>query len=173
MPRPRSHEFATPTRRGSLSPRREHEGLAGRAKSAISKFYLQRLKGFDVHQMCLSFIGYEGSEEHVNIQKDLVDEIVVPPWRDLRRDRPGRTLRPEEVRYTLPPGLPARSRRARGRFGDIRSVVSTGSSLRRRDGQSQQGFRTNRREGLHHVPPRALLSLGRVSLFHVCVPAIG
>src|ERR1041385_1210052 len=55
---------------------KKQEGLAGRAKSAISKFYLQNMKGFDVHQMCLSFIGYEGSEDHVNIQKGVVDEIV-------------------------------------------------------------------------------------------------
>ena len=55
---------------------KKHESPAGRMKSALSKFYLQRVKGFDVQQMCLSFIGYEGSEEHVNIQKRLVDEIV-------------------------------------------------------------------------------------------------
>jgi len=52
------------------------EGLAGRAKSALSKLYLQRVKRFDTNQICLSFIGYEGSAEHVNIQKRLVDEIV-------------------------------------------------------------------------------------------------
>ena len=52
------------------------EGLAGRTKSALSKLYLQRVKGFDVHRMCLSFIGYEGAEDHVNIQKRLVDAIV-------------------------------------------------------------------------------------------------
>ena len=52
------------------------EGLAGRTKSVLSKLYLQRVKRFDVHRMCLSFVGYEGSEEHVNIQKRLVDEIV-------------------------------------------------------------------------------------------------
>ena len=55
---------------------KKREGFAGRVKSAISKVYLQRIKGFDIQQMCLSFIGYEGSEEHVNIQKRLVDEIV-------------------------------------------------------------------------------------------------
>ena len=52
------------------------EGLAGRTKSALSKLYLQRVKGFDVRRMCLSFIGYEGSDDHVNIQKRQVDEIV-------------------------------------------------------------------------------------------------
>jgi alkyldihydroxyacetonephosphate synthase len=55
---------------------KKHEGFIGRTKSSLSKVYLERVKGFDVQQMCLSFIGYEGSEEHVNIQKRLVDEIV-------------------------------------------------------------------------------------------------
>lgn len=55
---------------------KKHEGLVGRTKSALSKLYLERVKGFDVHQMCLSFIGYEGSGDHVNIQKRLVDDIV-------------------------------------------------------------------------------------------------
>lgn len=52
------------------------EGFAGRTKSALSKLYLQRVKRFDIHQMCLSFIGYEGSGQHVMTQKGLVDEIV-------------------------------------------------------------------------------------------------
>ena len=55
---------------------KKHEALVARAKSAISKFYLQRIKRFDLDQICLSFIGYEGSSEHVDIQKRLVDEIV-------------------------------------------------------------------------------------------------
>jgi alkyldihydroxyacetonephosphate synthase len=55
---------------------KKHEGFLSRARSAASKLYLQRIKRFDVQQMCLSFIGYEGSEEHVKTQKRLVDEIV-------------------------------------------------------------------------------------------------
>src|SRR5205085_3352609 len=45
-------------------------------KTRASKFYLEQIKRFDTSQMCLSFIGYEGGEAHVNIQKNLVDEIV-------------------------------------------------------------------------------------------------
>jgi alkyldihydroxyacetonephosphate synthase len=55
---------------------KKRERFLGRTKSAIAKIYLQQLKGFDVHRMCLSFIGYEGTQEHVEIQKRLVDEIV-------------------------------------------------------------------------------------------------
>ena len=55
---------------------KKHEGAAARAKSGFSKFYLERFKGFDVQQMCLSFIGYEGTAEHVTVQKRMVDDIV-------------------------------------------------------------------------------------------------
>jgi alkyldihydroxyacetonephosphate synthase len=55
---------------------RRQEGLSGRAKSAISKLYLQQIRRFDVQRMCLSFIGYEGSAEHTKNQKRVVDKIV-------------------------------------------------------------------------------------------------
>jgi len=55
---------------------KKNEGFTDRVKSAISKFYLQRIQGFDLKQICLSFIGYEGSDKHVETQKHLVDEIV-------------------------------------------------------------------------------------------------
>ena len=55
---------------------RKHETFTSRMKTRASKFYLEQIKRFDTSQMCLSFIGYEGGEEHVNIQKNLVDEIV-------------------------------------------------------------------------------------------------
>lgn len=55
---------------------KKYEGSAGRMKSGFSKFYLERFKGFNAKQMCLSFIGYEGSAEHVTVQKHLVDDIV-------------------------------------------------------------------------------------------------
>jgi alkyldihydroxyacetonephosphate synthase len=55
---------------------KKHETFASRMKTKASKFYLEQIKRFDTSRMCLSFIGYEGGEEHVNIQKNLVDEIV-------------------------------------------------------------------------------------------------
>jgi len=55
---------------------RKHETFTSRMKTRASKFYLEQIKRFDTSQMCLSFIGYEGGEKHVNIQKILVDEIV-------------------------------------------------------------------------------------------------
>lgn len=55
---------------------KKRETLPVRVKSTISKLYLERVKAFDVNRMCLSFIGFEGSAEHVKIQKRLVDEMV-------------------------------------------------------------------------------------------------
>jgi alkyldihydroxyacetonephosphate synthase len=43
-----------------------------RVKSAALRQYLARRRGFDVSQMALSFIGYEGSEQHVAFQRKQV-----------------------------------------------------------------------------------------------------
>ena len=55
---------------------KKREKLTGKVKSAVSKFYLQQIKGYDLQRVCLAFIGYEGSAEYVTIRKRLVDEIV-------------------------------------------------------------------------------------------------
>lgn len=47
-----------------------------KAKSAALKVFLRRRRGFDLSQMCLSFIGYEGTAEHVKAQRKLVGSIV-------------------------------------------------------------------------------------------------
>ena len=47
-----------------------------RVKSAALQTYLKRRRGFDVEDMCLSFIGYEGGERHVAAQRKLVGKIV-------------------------------------------------------------------------------------------------
>jgi alkyldihydroxyacetonephosphate synthase len=47
-----------------------------RVKSAALRQYLARRRGFDVSQMALSFIGYEGSEQHVAFQRKQVGRIV-------------------------------------------------------------------------------------------------
>jgi len=55
---------------------KKREGVIARSKSALSKLYLENIKRFDLTAMCLSFIGYEGSNQHVDRQKLIVDEIV-------------------------------------------------------------------------------------------------
>lgn len=50
--------------------------LADRLKSRALRTFLERRRGFDVSAMCLSFIGYEGSADHVAAQRKLVGKIV-------------------------------------------------------------------------------------------------
>lgn len=47
-----------------------------RLQSTALTTFLQRAKGFDLGSMCLSFIGYEGSEGHVSEQRRIVGRIV-------------------------------------------------------------------------------------------------
>ncbi len=51
-------------------------GLADKAQSIALKLFLERVKHFDTSEMCLSFIGYEGTAEHVKRQRKLVGDIV-------------------------------------------------------------------------------------------------
>ncbi len=50
--------------------------LVERAQSAALQLYLKRRLGWDVSQMCLSFIGYEGSRRSVAAQRHAVGQIV-------------------------------------------------------------------------------------------------
>jgi alkyldihydroxyacetonephosphate synthase len=47
-----------------------------RIKSAALTTYLKRRRGFDLAAMCLSFIGYEGSERHLTAERKAVGKIV-------------------------------------------------------------------------------------------------
>jgi alkyldihydroxyacetonephosphate synthase len=55
---------------------RKDPTLLDRVKSRALTTYLKRRRGFDVEAMCLSFIGYEGSERHVRAQRKAVGRIV-------------------------------------------------------------------------------------------------
>ena len=96
-------------------------GVVDKLQSKALKAFLERRKGYDVADMCLGFIGYEGPESHVKEQRKAVGKIVSKHG-GLRRLEPGQALRPEEVRHALHPRLPARPRRARRRVGDRRAV---------------------------------------------------
>jgi alkyldihydroxyacetonephosphate synthase len=50
--------------------------LLSKLKTDVLKLFLKHRKGFDLEAMCLSFIGFEGSAEHVARQKKLVGKIV-------------------------------------------------------------------------------------------------
>jgi alkyldihydroxyacetonephosphate synthase len=55
---------------------RKDPTLLDRVKSTALKTYLERRRGYDTEEMCLSFIGYEGNEAHVASQRRLVGKIV-------------------------------------------------------------------------------------------------
>lgn len=50
--------------------------LVDKLKSAALSIFLRRRLGFDPNQMCLSFIGYEGSDRHVAAQRRAVGRLV-------------------------------------------------------------------------------------------------
>jgi alkyldihydroxyacetonephosphate synthase len=61
--------------RFSFATRKDPTAL-DRLKSAGLSTYLRRRRGYDVEDMCLSFIGYEGTERHVAAQRRFVGRIV-------------------------------------------------------------------------------------------------
>jgi alkyldihydroxyacetonephosphate synthase len=60
--------FSFATKKGS--------SLVDKLQSTALKTFLQRRKGYDVGDMCLGFIGYEGPESHVKAQRKAVGKIV-------------------------------------------------------------------------------------------------
>ncbi len=55
---------------------RKRSSPVDRLKSKALTTFLERRKGFDLGAMCLSFIGYEGTGEHVKVQRKAVGRIV-------------------------------------------------------------------------------------------------
>jgi alkyldihydroxyacetonephosphate synthase len=51
-------------------------GLVDSLTSKGMKVFLQKAKHFDIEQMCLSVIGFEGSADHVMVNRKLVGKIV-------------------------------------------------------------------------------------------------
>lgn len=58
----------------SFATRKASHGLTSLVSSGLTR-YLQA-RGWDLDKMCLSFIGYEGSESHVKEQRHLVGKVV-------------------------------------------------------------------------------------------------
>jgi alkyldihydroxyacetonephosphate synthase len=50
--------------------------LADELQSRALRIYLDRRRGFDLNRMCLAFIGYEGTNRHVSIQRRAVGRLV-------------------------------------------------------------------------------------------------
>ncbi|THG32427.1 FAD-binding oxidoreductase [Naasia lichenicola] len=58
----------------SLATSKESKGVSKHVQNALFGFLKRR--GWDLDQLCLSFIGYEGSPSHVARQKSMVGKIV-------------------------------------------------------------------------------------------------
>ena len=119
--------------------------------------------------MCLSFIGYEGSEQHVDGAAARRRQARQAPRRAVHRIGPGRAVRPEEVRYPVHPRLPARPRSAGRRVRDCDDVEQSDAAVRRGDRGRERRLRPRRRPGLPHVPPVAQLPRRRLPVLHVRV----
>ena len=50
--------------------------LVDKLQSRVLRIFLRRRLGFDLNQMCISFIGYEGSDRHVAAQRRAVGRLV-------------------------------------------------------------------------------------------------
>lgn len=61
-------QFSFATRKGST--------LVDKLQSKALQLFLTKRKGFQLDQMCLSFIGYEGTAEHVASQRRAVGKLV-------------------------------------------------------------------------------------------------
>jgi alkyldihydroxyacetonephosphate synthase len=59
----------------SFATRKDPKPL-DRVKSTALTTFLKRRKGFDLEAMCLSFIGYEGTEAHVKAQRKAVQRVT-------------------------------------------------------------------------------------------------
>ena len=84
-----------------------------RFQSKALRTFLRRRLGYDVHQMSLSFIGYEGSRGARRRAAQEGRQDRQAPRRRVHRLRSRGPVRPEEVRHPAHPRLPARPRRGR------------------------------------------------------------
>jgi len=66
-----SNEFETEM---SFATSKESHGVSALVTAGLQRFL--KLRGWDVSKMCLSFIGYEGTDEHVSRNEHLVGRIV-------------------------------------------------------------------------------------------------
>ena len=117
--RQRGHAVGHPrvrrrTRRSSPSPPGRAPARLDRVKSkTLTDRTSSGASSFDLEAMCLSFIGYEGSQEPRRRAAQARRRDRQAPRRPEHRREPRPALRPEEVRHALHPRLPARPRRAR------------------------------------------------------------
>ena len=150
---------------------RKDPTVADRIKSRALTTYLKRRRGFDVEAMCLSFIGYEGSERHVASQRKAVGRITSRHGGLCIGASPGELY--DQKKFDTP--YIRDFLLDRGALADVSETAAPWSrlqgGLRRRVRGGARSLRRARRARLHHVPLVALLPRGRVPLLHVRVQA--
>jgi len=150
---------------------RKQPTLLDKAQSKALTTFLTRRLGFDLDQMALSFLGFEGSERHVAEQRKAVGKIVKRHGGLCVGSGPGALYDQKKfdtpyIRdFMLDRGIPRR------RFRDGDAVEPPGP--RPRCGQvGRRGcLRRARCPRLLDVPPLAQLSRRRLPLLHVLLPA--
>ena len=143
-----------------------------RAKSKALMTFLARRKGYDLDQLCLSFIGFEGSERHVKRQRRLVGRVVARHGGLCIGRSPGELY--DQKKFDTP--YIRDYLLDRGALADVSETSAPWSllpGLRRGDGRGPRGVRAARRHRLHHVPPLAQLPRRRVPVLHVRDQALG
>ena len=144
--------------------------LLERAQSAALQLYLKRRLGWDVDQMCLSFIGYEGSRRHVAAQRHAVGRIVKRHGGLCIGSGPGALY--DQKKFDTPYIRDFLLDRGGGRrrLGDGDAVEPAVARLRRGHRGGPRRLQLARRAGLPDVPPVAQLPRRRVPVLHVRLP---
>ena len=127
--------------------------------------------GFDVEAMCLSFIGYEGSDGHVAGQRKAVGRIVGRHGGLCIGASPGELY--DQKKFDTP--YIRDFLLDRGALADVSETAAPWSRLsgrlRHGDGGGARRVRRARRPRLRHVPPVALLPRRRVPVLHLRLQA--
>ena len=153
--------------RFSFATRKEGKKLDSFVSGMLQK-YLDKRKGFDLTNMCLSFIGYEGSAENVKRQKKLVGDIVSAHNGVGVGKGPGTLY--DQKKFDTP--YIRDFLLDRGGLADVSETATSWSHIEPLyDGvkaAANGAFDADRRHWLGHVPHVALVSFRRLSLFHLC-----
>ena len=144
-----------------------------RAKSKALMTFLERRKGIDLDQLCLSFIGFEGSERHVKRQRRLVGKVVARHGGLCIGRSPGELY--DQKKFDTP--YIRDYLLDRGALADVSETSAPWSLLPtvydEVIGRGPRSVRTAGRQRLHHVPPLAQLPRRRVPVLHVRDQALG
>ena len=115
-----------PNETGFSLATRKAGSAVDRVTSRLLRAYLQRAKRFDLSALCLSFIGFEGSPEHVKRQRSLVGSIVSAHGGVCVGSSPGTLY--DQKKFDTP--YIRDYLLDRGAFADVSETATTWSNLR-------------------------------------------